>query len=247
MISEERISDLAKECCVYSDRLGAISMFARAIEAECAKVPNAHELWAAAQLIPGEGIEDGVARIEAMIAAAPQPEPKAEQHQWDGDGERCAKCGDKDWMAGPICYGTPKAEQQEPVAFVVSGFDEPEKLVARVLCETREKALSMASEFAKHYPSIRTQPLYAAPPDLAAEVERLKEALRHEKMNTEVWMRDAEGKLEDRTEAYHRIAKLEAEVERLKAALNEARRHCANSEWNPAVGAAIATIDEGLK
>ena len=28
---------------------------------------NAHELWAAAQLAPGEGIADGVARIEALL------------------------------------------------------------------------------------------------------------------------------------------------------------------------------------
>ena len=32
--------------------------------------PDAHELWAAAQLIPGESIEDGVSRIEALLAAA---------------------------------------------------------------------------------------------------------------------------------------------------------------------------------
>ncbi len=24
-------------------------------------------------------------------------------HDWSGDGERCAKCGDKDWYAGPVC------------------------------------------------------------------------------------------------------------------------------------------------
>jgi hypothetical protein len=30
--------------------------------------PDAHELWAAAQLVPGEGIEDGVTRIEALFA-----------------------------------------------------------------------------------------------------------------------------------------------------------------------------------
>ena len=27
----------------------------------------AHELWAAAQLLPGEGIEDGVKRIQAIL------------------------------------------------------------------------------------------------------------------------------------------------------------------------------------
>lgn len=30
-----------------------------------------------------------------------QPEPRG--HQWDEDGERCVKCGDKDWMAGKSC------------------------------------------------------------------------------------------------------------------------------------------------
>lgn len=29
---------------------------------------------------------------------------KEKQHQWNDDGERCLKCGDKDWMGGP-CSG----------------------------------------------------------------------------------------------------------------------------------------------
>lgn len=29
---------------------------------------DAHEIWAAAQIIPGEAIEDGVARVEELIA-----------------------------------------------------------------------------------------------------------------------------------------------------------------------------------
>lgn len=32
-------------------------------------VPDAHQLWAAAQLGHGEGITDGIARIEALLAA----------------------------------------------------------------------------------------------------------------------------------------------------------------------------------
>ena len=36
-------------------------------------VPDAHELWAAAQLTPGESIEEGVGRIESILAAAPKP------------------------------------------------------------------------------------------------------------------------------------------------------------------------------
>lgn len=26
-------------------------------------------------------------------------------HSWDETGERCTKCGDKDWFAGPVCDG----------------------------------------------------------------------------------------------------------------------------------------------
>lgn len=38
---------------------------------------DAHEIWAAAQLTPGEGIEDGVARIAALLALpAPAGEPE---------------------------------------------------------------------------------------------------------------------------------------------------------------------------
>jgi hypothetical protein len=38
------------------------------------------------------------------------------------------------------------------------------------------------------------------------ERDELQEKLRYEKMNTETWRRDAEGKLEDRTAAYHELA-----------------------------------------
>ena len=46
--------------------------------------------------------------------------------------------------------------------------------------------------------------------------EALQAELRTERMNTEVWRRDAEGKLEDRTEAYHQIETLQAELADLK-------------------------------
>ena len=36
--------------------------------------PDPHELWAAAQLMPGEGIEDGVRRIEEIVGCTPQLE-----------------------------------------------------------------------------------------------------------------------------------------------------------------------------
>lgn len=28
-----------------------------------------------------------------------------ERHEWDDTGERCRKCGEKDWFAGPVCDG----------------------------------------------------------------------------------------------------------------------------------------------
>jgi len=42
------------------------------------KSGDAHEIWAAAQLTPGEGIEDGVARVEALLDAprVPMTEPE---------------------------------------------------------------------------------------------------------------------------------------------------------------------------
>lgn len=46
---------------------------------------DAHEIWAAAQLAPGEWIEDGVARIEALLALpspAGEPEMPANAAYW---------------------------------------------------------------------------------------------------------------------------------------------------------------------
>ncbi|WP_281441181.1 hypothetical protein [Aeromonas veronii] len=31
--------------------------------------------------------------------------PDQKQHEWDDSLERCVKCGDKDWFAGPVCEG----------------------------------------------------------------------------------------------------------------------------------------------
>jgi len=38
----------------------------------------------------------------AWTAATVQP---TEGHEWDRSGERCLKCGDKDWMNTPVCNG----------------------------------------------------------------------------------------------------------------------------------------------
>lgn len=39
---------------------------------------KAHEVWAAAQLAPGEGIEDGVARIQEILKGAGRDHPSKE-------------------------------------------------------------------------------------------------------------------------------------------------------------------------
>jgi hypothetical protein len=36
----------------------------------------------------------------ALLSAGKENAPS---HQWDADGERCVKCGDKDWCASVVC------------------------------------------------------------------------------------------------------------------------------------------------
>jgi hypothetical protein len=38
-----------------------------------------------------------------------------QRHQWDADGERCVKCGDKDWMAGPVCHGRIESPAEQEI------------------------------------------------------------------------------------------------------------------------------------
>jgi hypothetical protein len=52
----------------------------------------------------------GESTAGAPVSGAEPPKP----HRWDGPGERCLDCGDKDWMAGPYCSGAAQpARQQE--------------------------------------------------------------------------------------------------------------------------------------
>lgn len=55
--------------------------------------------------------------LQARMAAS---QSTSDSHEWDDVGERCIKCGDKDWMADPVCRGaTPAAAAgQEAVAWV---------------------------------------------------------------------------------------------------------------------------------
>jgi hypothetical protein len=51
------------------------------------------------------------------------------------------------------------------------------------------------------------------------ELATMTKELKYEKMNTEVWRRDAEGKLEDRTAAYHELAAAQAHIAQLRELL----------------------------
>lgn len=59
-------------------------------------------------------------RLFELAKPPAQQEPVAYRHKWDKSGERCVKCGDKDWMGGTCTAPdtTPPAQpaQQEPVA-----------------------------------------------------------------------------------------------------------------------------------
>ena len=54
-------------------------------------------------------------RLEAIKFCKEALEQPA-QHKWSADGERCVKCGDKDWMGGS-CSVPDEQPAQEPVAW----------------------------------------------------------------------------------------------------------------------------------
>ena len=56
---------------------------------------------------------------------------------------------------------------------------------------------------------------------LRAKVEELSKELKYEGLKTAVWQRDAEGKLEDRTAAYHELAAMTKERDNYKAIIAE--------------------------
>ena len=71
----------------------------------------------------------------------PQGEPVA--HVWDGYGERCIVCGDKDWMASPYCSGkrtTPSVEaatsDEEMTKFAngyLAGYEDAKENAAKLI------------------------------------------------------------------------------------------------------------------
>lgn len=48
----------------------------------------------------GKWAERNYRRLESALK---QPDKTVEVHEWDKDGERCIKCGDKDWRADTNC------------------------------------------------------------------------------------------------------------------------------------------------
>jgi hypothetical protein len=63
-----------------------------------AAASNAHELWAAAQLAPGEAIEDGVARIDAMLTDAAASEDKRDAERYRYLRSKAIYEGSSDWV-----------------------------------------------------------------------------------------------------------------------------------------------------
>ena len=81
---------------------------ARAALAQPAVQPavDAHELWAAAQLVPGEGIADGVARIEALLSEkTAQPAVQGEPVVWIACADRMPTAGVKVMVCYRNSYG----------------------------------------------------------------------------------------------------------------------------------------------
>lgn len=56
------------------------------------------------------------------LDALSTPSSEAVAHQWDRDGERCVKCGAKDWMAGE-CSAAPAEAVASDLAFVADGIE----------------------------------------------------------------------------------------------------------------------------
>lgn len=55
--------------------------------------------------------------------AAQQQTNQGASHEWDATGERCLKCGDKDWFAGSTCSEKAAQQQAEPGADERAAFE----------------------------------------------------------------------------------------------------------------------------
>lgn len=66
--------------------------------------------------------------VKGAINACEEALEQPAQHKWSEDGERCVKCGDKDWMGGS-CSVADEQPSQEPMAWIKQGMDGYPKLV----------------------------------------------------------------------------------------------------------------------
>lgn len=79
-------------------------------------------------------------------------------HQWDEYGERCLKCGDKDWFAGPECKTIIKGHACRPEDRAMLATPPGQELLA---CAT-EELLAMSDQTIPHKSHTNpTQPLAA--------------------------------------------------------------------------------------
>lgn len=106
-------------------------------------------------------------------------------HEWDADGDRCLKCGDKDWMAGPECAGDAVLREQEPTHPSLEGWKEA--AVAWEVCASIHEKWAKGkdalyttrhSDFIRHAENARqifqVAPMPASVPESCNEVERLQ-------------------------------------------------------------------------
>lgn len=222
--SEHQMRDITNLC----SHIAASEQRIKELEAECAKVPELDVLaeytgkdgkreWkdVGSWLRPGECI---------AVVASPQPDQEF-------TAEEIAM------VAAPWSYlqPEPKAEQQEPVAWCVA-YDDPS--MGRIHSNPSMYKPELEALISRASSNLVLVPLYAAPPDLAAEVEEQARLLG---MSAE------------------READLRGEVERLTTALKKAREvldECRGNintersfadELEHGVGEAIATINEVMK
>lgn len=115
----------------------------------------AHEIWAAAQLAPGEGIVDGVARIAALLRKGPHP---AITH--------CGNCG-CDWLDNGLNpVGCPYCKQSAEAKILVAERD--------ALEAENERLLEALAAVVSWFPSADTYRRLGFDPETPMQV--LKEA-----------------------------------------------------------------------
>ncbi|PFH29085.1 hypothetical protein [Burkholderia sp. JKS000303] len=69
--------------------------------------------------------------LQARMAAS---QSTSDSHEWDDVGERCIKCGDKDWMADPVCRSaTPAAAAPSDERDVIEPLTEPVSIAKAML------------------------------------------------------------------------------------------------------------------